>query len=123
MKKITRFGFLAFASVLLLATACKKSPSCKLYNTCKLESVEMPDADSVTLAALNEQGVEFTFKKGGEFTMSGAISGNGTFEINEEGTSMSTTVDGNTDMYDVSLTESALQLSEGTEKMTFTVKK
>ena len=81
----------------------------------------MPDADSVTLAALNEQGIEF--KKGGEFTMSGAISGNGTFEINEEATSMSTTVDGNTDMYNVSLTESTLQLFEGTEKMTFTVKK
>ena len=90
--------FVAMASIMLFATACKKSPSAQLYKTWNLESVEMPDADSVTLSKINEQGTEFTFKKGGEFQMSGAITGAGTYEINEEGTSLSTIVDGNTDL-------------------------
>lgn len=123
MKKITQFGFMVLAGLMLSATSCKKSPSTQLYKTWSLESVEMTGTDSVTLAEINRQGVEFTFKKGGEFTMSGAMSGSGTFEINEEGTSMSTTVDGNTDIYNVSLTENTLQLTEGNDKMTFTAKK
>ncbi len=123
MKKITQIGFVALASLMLLATACKESPSDQLYKTWDLESVEMPDADSVTLAAINEQGIEFTFSKNGEFKMVGALTGEGTFEINKEATSMSTTIEGNTDMYDVALTENTLQMSKGGDKMTFTSKK
>lgn len=123
MKNLTKFGFLVLASMLLVATACKKSPSAKIYNTWSLEDVNMPDADSVTLAKLDSEGITYTFSKDGKYTSSGAITGAGTFEINEEGTNLSTTEDGQTAMYDVQLTESTLRLSSGEESMTFTVKK
>ena len=123
MKKITQFGFIAFASIMLFATACKKSPSAKLYNTWSLEDVNMPGADSVTLAKVDAEGVTYTFSKDGKYSVSGAFTAAGTFEINEEGTNMSTTEDGNTSMYNVQLTESMLKLTSGEESMTFTVKK
>jgi hypothetical protein len=72
--------------------------------------------DNVTAGAMNEQGIEFSFEKGGKFEISGALSGTGTFEINDEATSISTTVDGNTSMYEVALTEGTLQLKDGKDK-------
>ena len=124
MKKITKFGFLALASLMLLATACKKKPSAKLFHTWKLDSVEMPNADSVTLAAMTGADVTYTFKKNGTYTydMMGNA-GNGTFEINDEATSMTTTEAGVKEMLGVMLTESSLQLSKGTDKMMFSIKK
>jgi len=123
MKKITKIGFIALASILMFASACKKSPSAKIYNTWKMESVNMPEADSVTLAKLESEGIEYTFSKDGKYVATGAISGSGTFEINEEGTHISTTENGNTAMYDVQLTESTLKLISGEESMTFKAKK
>ena len=123
MKKFTQFGFVALASLLLFATACKKAPSAKLYKTWTLESVEMPKADSVTLATIDSEGLTYTFNKGGDYSYSGAMSGKGTFEINDAGTSLVTTEDSKTETIAVSLTDNNLQLSFDGNKMSFTAKK
>jgi hypothetical protein len=124
MKRLTKIGFLALVGIMMFATACKKSPSTKLYNTWSLVSVEMPEADSVTLAQMQNSGIEYTFSKNGKYNYSmGETKGEGTFEINKEGTSMTTTEDGTTDMYTVNLSETDLQLTKGNEIMKFTVKK
>ena len=123
MKKFTKMGFIALASMLLFATACKKSPSAAIYKTWTLESVDMPDMDNVAVEAIKSEGLTYTFSKNGNYSKSGAMTGEGTFEINEEGTSLSTTSEGKTDIYTVMLTESTLKLSEGNQSMTFTSKK
>ena len=124
MKKITKIGFIALASVLMLASACKKKPSANLYNTWSLDSVVMPEADSVTLAKMDNAAVFYTFKKDGTYSydMMGTP-GNGTFEINDDATSMTTVEGGEKEMLGVMLTESSLQLIKGTDKMMFSVKK
>ncbi|PCJ66020.1 MAG: hypothetical protein COA58_08060 [Bacteroidetes bacterium] len=124
MKKITKLGLVAFASILLLASACKKSPSSKIYNTWSLDHIEMPEADSFTLARMAEADVTYTFKKDGTYSydMMGTT-GSGTFEINEEGTSMTTDEEGEKEVLGVMLTESSLQLSKGNDKMMFSIKK
>lgn len=124
MKKITKIGFLALASIMMIATACKKSPSTKIYNTWSLVSVEMPDADGTAIAAMQNSGIEYTFSKNGKYNYSmGDTKGQGTFEINKEGASLTTTEEGKTDMYTVNLSETDLQLTKGSEIMKFTVKK
>ena len=108
----------------MFATACKKSPSTKIYNTWSLVSVEMPDADSTTIAKMMNEGVTYTFKKGGDYSYTiGGKTANGTFEINKEGTSMTTSEGESTSSYNVTLSETDLTLADGEEKMIFTVKK
>ena len=108
----------------MFATACKKSPSTKIYNTWSLVSVEMPDADSTTIAKMMNEGVTYTFKKGGDYSYTiGGQTANGTFEINKEGTSMTTSEGESTSSYNVTLSETDLTLADGEEKMIFTVKK
>ena len=123
MKIITKIGFVALASLLLFASACKKSPSAKLYKTWSLESVDMPSADSVTLSKLDSEGLTYTFNKGGDYSYAGAMTGNGTFEINDAGTSLVTTEAGKTETIAVSLTDNNLQLSFDGNKLSFTAKK
>jgi hypothetical protein len=125
MKKIKQLGLLALVSLMFFATACKKKPSAQIYNTWSLTSVEMPDADSVTLSKMVSGAVVYTFSKDGKYksTIMNAEE-TGTFEINDEGTSMSTTnAGGQTEMLNVKLTASNLELSKGNDKMMFTVKK
>ncbi len=83
----------------------------------------MPEVDSVTLAKIDSEGLTYTFNKGGKYTYSGAFSGGGTFEINDEGTTMSTVEEGTISMYTVMLTEGSLNLSSPKESMTFTANK
>ena len=121
MKKITNLGFIALAGLLLFAASCKKDPSSKIQNAWKLESFESPEADSVAIAAITKDGLTYTFSKNGKYTYSGAKTGSGTYEINEAGTSITTTENGKTDMYEVLLTENNLQLTQGKDIMKFTV--
>ncbi len=124
MKKISKLGFVLFASLFLLTTACKKSPSTKIHNSWNLTEVELAEADSVTIAQMLNEGVVYTFSKGGEFTSTiGGTKSAGTFEINKEGTQITTTEDGITSTYSVVLSDTELQLSEGSDVMKFTVKK
>jgi hypothetical protein len=118
------FGLVALIAIGALATACKKKPSAKIYNTWQMVSVEMPAADSVTLEKMKSSSVEFTFNKTGKYTYNIAgQSGEGTFEINNEATILSTTDKGVTEMQNVLLTESTMELSKGADKMMFKVKK
>jgi len=125
MKKKTKFSFVIVIGLLLFSvTACKKSPSTSIYNSWNLVSMEMPDADSTTRASLLNSGIVYTFSKNGEYIYTiGSRTGIGTFKINKEGTSITTTEDGKTDNYNVALSETDLQLSKGNEMMKFTVKK
>jgi len=124
MKKIKNLGLVALVAVALFATSCKKKPSAKIYNTWKMTSVEMPDADSVTLSQLMNAEVTYTFKKNGTYSYDiQGTTGNGTFEINDEATTLTTVEEGQTEMQNVMLTDNSLQLSKGNEKMMFTVKK
>ncbi|NNJ55907.1 MAG: hypothetical protein HKP14_07230 [Bacteroidia bacterium] len=123
MKKITKLGFLALTGLILFATSCKKDPSAKIHNTWKLENFESAEADSVAVAEIINAGLNYTFTKKGTYNYSGAKTGSGTYEINEAGTSMTTTEDGKTDMYQVMLTENNLQLTRGKEIMKFTANK
>ena len=123
MKNGTKFGFLVLACMLIITAACTKSPSDRIYNTWILSEVNMPDADSVDLAKLDAQGITYTFYKDGKYTSFGAIMGEGTFEINNEETSLSISEEGNTAVYDVQVTASTLRLSSGEQSMTFKVKK
>lgn len=124
MKKITQLGFIAIASLMLFATACKKSPSAKIHNSWKLVNVEMPDADSVAIAQMKAADVMYTFKKDGSYSYDiQGTTGGGTFTINEEGTQITTTEDGQTETMMSTLSETELTLSKGSEKMMFTVKK
>ena len=120
MKKITKLGFLALAGIILFATSCKKDPSAKIHNEWKLENFESAEADSVAVAKIINDGLTFTFSKKGTYNYSGAKTGSGTYEINEAGTSLTTTEDGKTDMYEVMLTDNNLQLTQGKEIMKFT---
>ena len=104
MKNGTKFGFLVLACMLIIAAACTKSPSDRIYNTWILSDVNMPDADSVDLAKLDAQGITYTFYKDGKYKSIGAIMGEGTFEINNEETSLSISEEGNTAAYDVQVT-------------------
>ncbi|MBT8326844.1 MAG: hypothetical protein KJP21_03915, partial [Bacteroidia bacterium] len=81
------------------------------------------EADSVAVAEIINAGLNYTFTKKGTYNYSGAKTGSGTYEINEAGTSMTTTEDGKTDMYQVMLTENNLQLTRGKEIMKFTANK
>lgn len=124
MKKITQLSFVAIASLMLIATACKKSPSAQIYNTWKLTNVEMPDADSVAIAQMKAADVVYTFKKDGSYNYDiQGTTGSGTFSINEEGTQITTTEDGKTETMNSVLSETSLTLSKGSEKMIFTAKK
>ena len=123
MRNWIKFGFLVLACMLIVTIACTKSPSDRIYNTWILEDVNMPDADSVDLAKLEAKGITYTFYKDGKYTSSGAITGDGTFEINDEETNLSISEDSNTAVYDVQVTESTLRLSSGEQSMTFKVKK
>jgi hypothetical protein len=107
MKNGTKFGFLVLACMLIITAA----------------EVNMSDADSVDLAKLDAQGITYTFYKDGKYTSIGAIMGEGTFEINNEETSLSISEEGNTAVYDVQVTASTLRLSSGEQSMTFKVKK
>ena len=124
MKKIKNLGLITLVTIALFATSCKKKPSANLYNTWKMTSVEMPDADSVTLSQLMNAEVTYTFKKNGTYNYDiQGTTGNGTFEINDEATTLTTVEEGQTEMQSVMLTENSLQLSKGNEKMMFTLKK
>ena len=124
MRKITQLGFIAFASVMLLASACKKSPSDNIHNTWKLVDVEMPDADNVAIEQMKAADVTYTFKKDGSYNYNiQGTSGGGTYTINEEGTQITTTEEGQTETMSSTLSETSLTLSKGSEKMMFTVKK
>ena len=123
MKKITKLGFLALAGIILFATSCKKDPSAKIQKTWKLENYESVEADSVAVAQIINDGLTFTFSKNGTYNYTGSKTGSGSYEINEAGTSMTTTEDGKTDMYEVLLTDNNLQLTQGKEIMKFTATK
>jgi hypothetical protein len=123
MRNWIKFGFLGLGCMLIAFAACTKSPSDRIYTTWSLEDVNMPDADSVDLAKLEAKGITYTFYRDGKYTSSGAITGEGTFEINDQETNLSISEDSNTAVYDVQLTESTLKLSSGERSMTFKVKK
>lgn len=124
MKKLSKLSLIAIASLMMIATACKKSPSSKIHNTWNLVSVEMPNADSVAVAAMLSEGVSYTFKKNGSYTYTiGSSTSTGKFEINKEGTSMTTTEGDKVSTYSVMLSDTDLTLSEGEDKMVFNVKK
>jgi hypothetical protein len=122
MKKTTQLGCIAFVFLLLSVTACTKSPSAKIYNMWRLEDFIKPSLDSAMLAKVDAQGVTYTFSKDGKYSVSGAINSVGTFEINEEGTHLITTEDGEITTYKVQLTNSMLKLSKAEESMIFKVK-
>lgn len=124
MKQIKTIGLTALFALIMVATACKKKPSDHIHTTWTLVNVEMPDADSVTLAQMSNAAVTYTFNKDGSYSYQiNDQKGSGTFEINEAGTTLSTTENGMKDMLDIKLTESNLELSQGTEKMVFEKKK
>ena len=124
MKKLSKLSLIAIASLMMITTACKKSPSSKIHNTWNLVSVEMPNADSVAVAAMLSEGVSYTFKKNGSYTYTiGSSTSTGKFEINKEGTSMTTTEGDKVSTYSVMLSDTDLTLSEGEDKMVFNVKK
>lgn len=115
-------GCIAFVFLLLSVTACTKTPSAKIYNMWRLEDFIKPSLDSAMLAKVDVQGVIYTFSKDGKYSVSGAINSVGTFEINEEGTHLITTEDGEITTYEVQLTNSLLKLSKAEESMIFKVK-
>ncbi len=88
----------------------------------RLEDFIKPSLDSAMLAKVDAQGVTYTFSKDGKYSVSGAINSVGTFEINEEGTHLITTEDGEITTYKVQLTNSMLKLSKAEESMIFKVK-
>jgi hypothetical protein len=124
MKKTASLGFIAFTCILLFATACSKSPSASIHNSWKLTNVEMPGADSIALAHMNAAEVTYTFKEDSAYNydIQGTI-GKGTFSINEEGSQLTMTEEGQTDTISAVLSDTILMLSKGSEKMMFTVKK
>jgi hypothetical protein len=122
MKKTAHLGCIAFVFLLLSVTACTKTPSAKIYNMWRLEDFIKPSLDSAMLAKVDAQGVIYTFSKDGKYSVSGAINSVGTFEINEEGTHLITTEDGEITTYEVQLTNSLLKLSKAEESMIFKVK-
>lgn len=124
MNKIKNAGMMLLMLTALFASSCKKKPSALIYNTWVMTSVEMPDADSVTLSQMTKANVTYTFKKGGTYEyVVNDKTGTGTFEINDEGTTLTTDENGVKEMQSVMLTETSLQLSKGNDKMTFNVKK
>lgn len=124
MKKAKIIGLTALFSLLMVATACNKKPSDHIHGTWALVDVKMPTEDSVTMAKMSNASVEYTFSKDGSYSYQiNEKSGTGTFEINEEGTTLSTTEAGLQDKIDIKLSENSLELSQGTEKMIFEKKK
>jgi len=108
----------------MFTAACGKSSSTQIYNTWSLVSAEMPDEDSVSLAQMQNSGIEYTFSKNGKYEyLMGATTGNGTFKINKEATSLTLTEDGTTEMFVVNLSETSLELKKGDEVMKFSLKK
>ncbi len=84
----------------------------------------MPGADSIALAQMNAAEVTYTFKEDSAYNydIQGTI-GKGTFSINEEGSQLTMTEEGQTDTISAVLSDTILMLSKGSEKMMFTVKK
>ncbi|MFB1002728.1 MAG: DUF4923 family protein [Bacteroidia bacterium] len=124
MKKITSLGYIAFACILLFAVACSQSPSASIHNSWKLTNVEMPDADSIAIAQMNSAEVTYTFKEDSTYNYDiQGTTGAGTFIINQEGTQLTMTEEGQTETIRAVLSDTSLILSKGSEKMMFTVKK
>lgn len=84
----------------------------------------MPGADSIALAQMKAAEVTYTFKKDSSYyyDIQGTV-GSGTFIINEDGTQLTMTEEGQTETISAVLSNTSLILSKGSEKMMFTVKK
>ncbi len=124
MKKITSLGFVVASCILLLATVCSKSTSASIYNSWKLTNVEIPDADSIALAQINAAKVTHTYKEDSTYNYDiQGTTGEGAFSINEEGTLLTMTEEGQTETIRAVLSDTSLIMSKGSEKMMFTVKK
>jgi hypothetical protein len=129
MKKFAPLGFVVFACILLFVAACSTNPSTRvpsatICNSWKLINVEMTEADSLALAQLNAADVTYTFKNDSSYIYDiQGTTGTGAFSINEEGTLLTMTENGQTETIHSVLSDTSLILSKGSEKMMFTVKK
>ena len=84
----------------------------------------MPGADSIALAQMNAAEVTYTFKEDSTYNYDiQGTTGAGTFIINQEGTQLTMTEEGQTETIRAVLSDTSLILSKGSEKMMFTVKK
>jgi hypothetical protein len=123
MKNTVKLGIIGLLGLMVFATACKKSPAANLYKTWELADVNL-ETDQVTVDQMLEQGITYSFKKDGTFsTTFGGQTANGTFEVNETATSLTSTLEGETEMFDLQLTENNMKLTQGSESMSFTAKK
>jgi hypothetical protein len=118
---------LLFLTVIVTASSCKKKDDvrAKVYRTWLITNMEGTGMDEVAKAELNKQEntVEFT-KKGKMIMMMGGAKTEGSFELNEAATSMTTRANGKTETYSVSgLSESSMTLSDGDLTMSLTAKK
>jgi Lipocalin-like domain len=121
--KLSKIFFSALMICAVAFVACKGGgPEAKLARKWKLSSITMPGIDAKVADSLIKVGATMEFTKDGKFTFSGmGQSSSGTYKIDKEGKTLTTTENGKEESMNVTeLTDKSLKVAKGTETMGFT---